>query len=317
MFSASQAKTARACASKWAFQRTLPKPPDTPEQAEGKERGKAIHLVAENYHNHGTSPDRETEAGKIFLAGLPFLPRPGVGRTEVKLECTIGSAEWVGYIDLLCQSDDLPGAPPGMPAILDYKSTKKLEYVLAGEGQFLNDEQAIIYALWVMMQTGAERVFMRWLGLKTVGRPKAKCSDYIMTREAAIQAFDRVIEPVVSILVPLGSKPDPLALRPNPSECRRYGEKYKCPYEALCHPRFTPAMSLGGIGEYTVGLLDEMKAERAAAQVKTAVMPPSAGVNPPEAASKPSKKPAMVTVTVTEGPTNEEIGRVVRFLLGR
>lgn len=252
MISASQTDKARECLRKLFLDWEVPYDQRAP-QSEAAALGGDVHKVGEDYHNLGTMPDESTPAGRVFMPALAHIPHPRVGRAEGKFHMTLFGVEYEGLIDLSCMTGDLPGTAhldPAMPAIVDYKTGKDPgKSLLEGPGEFMDDPQALLYAMKRLAQTGADQVYLRWLGLKTEGRPKAYPSNCVMPRKETAEAFVRVVHPVAEALVFLKAKKkangglDPLTLPPNPARCLKYGAKYPCPWIERC--ALTPREMLG------------------------------------------------------------------------
>jgi hypothetical protein len=336
MISASQTEKGLSCLRRFLMDWRVPfadRPPKSPEALFGSD----LHSVAQAYHQRGVEPDPLSLAGQMFGPARKYAPKPGIGRVEGEFHLTVSGVLYQGFIDLECMSDDLPGARKlGIPAVVDYKGKKTLSEpsILEGEGAFLNDPQALIYAARTLVKYKASEVYMRWIYVKRDGKPGAKPQDAILSRKEVTAAFGRLIHPTALVLVQLKQKKDldPLRLPPSPASCMRYGPKWACPWIDTCN--LTPDEKLAGLEdkkptkESMMDLLAELEAmEDKSAQSVAASAATNEGrqpvINPPE--SKPAPKaeptpnpvPVKYLVAVQGAPSDEEIGRVVRFLLGR
>jgi hypothetical protein len=96
--SPSSVKTAGKCWRQWAS-RALGKikKPEGPAQLFGT----TLHTMAECYLLTGAIPDQGTPEGRLFVEGIPFLPKRRLRPDEIEGECrfTIGGVPWIGYYD--------------------------------------------------------------------------------------------------------------------------------------------------------------------------------------------------------------------------
>lgn len=318
--SASQMDKIRDCERKFWFDWNEPRGESGPEA----QLGTAIHDVAEDYHVRGKAPDRATRAGAAFLPALPYLPQPKAGRAEGAFEVQISGIEYKGIVDLNCTLGDLPvqasyafmcnstfgprGRPgPETPIVLDYKSKKDFRRIFKGPGDFLNDPQAILYALKRLIQTGSALVGLRWVYIKREGRPKAVVCDALLTREEVLEAFGRINHPLATRLVQIKlTKPDPLTLTPTPTTCTKYGKKYLCKHIGKCN--LDPLDSLGAEMENSMGMLEELEAEFGDVDAPKDAPAPKAKetttgkVNAPEGKAKPMKPADAAKAMEQQGP---------------
>lgn len=282
--SPSKLSDAAGCIRRFAWDEVDPLPYVQNREAE---LGQAVHRVGQDYHEIGKAPDPNTDEGKIFRPALPHVPTPRKGTCEGKFDFRVGALEFTGVIDLSCNSGDLPGAWPGMPAVLDYKSIKALtakrmlgvklgkdmsreRWYELNKPSFLADLQALIYAAKRLVQTKQQRVFLRWLYLRRgeydektgelVVKPKAEPRDTILTLAEVTEAFGRLVHPLATRLVQIRrDKTDPLSLPPNPNRCMLYGPKYACPRIGQCNLSANDALQLEDDSD--MDLLDELMQE--------------------------------------------------------
>lgn len=279
--SASQLKAFRDCERQWWFDKVNPQPRSGGEEA--AQLGQEVHAIAEAYHKHGRFPDRETKAGAIFMPALPWLPRPGVGKAEGEFTRTLRGVVFRGYIDLECITEAPRTRIKSVHIILDYKTCKNFRYALKGPGDFLNDPQALVYAMKALRDNQeTEYVLLRWLYLRTEGKPKAMASDCMLSRAEICEAFDNLILPMAKRLVQIKlTKPNPLTLKPNPATCHKYERKGPdgtkigaCAYITKCNLTLAERLSEMNQGEEDMSgsLLSDLEAK----------FGPAKGINPPE-----------------------------------
>jgi hypothetical protein len=141
--SPTQQSTYSLCPRKWGFQKLdrIPLPPNR-----FAERGLAVHEVLEKWHEKGTPIDPDTDAGKIAMPGLKFLPPPGTGLTENSFTFESDTATYVGLWDLLIP---IPRTYVGNTPIIevyDYKTTTDFKW-MKSFNDLRQDPQAIIYSI--------------------------------------------------------------------------------------------------------------------------------------------------------------------------
>lgn len=173
------------------------------EETEKQKFGSALHKIQQDYLNLGKAPDRTTKAGKCAMAGLPWMPPPKSGRAEGESEVRISGINYVTIVDYEGPSDLLPGAPPGLPATLDHKtSSNPSQYGLWGHEAMATDPQALTYAARALVKhPQATSVFNRWLYYDTRRASKAEPSDQVLTRDEVVSGFGRLVHPVAVKLI--------------------------------------------------------------------------------------------------------------------
>lgn len=281
--------------------------------------GIELHDISEKYLKFGTQPDRLTQAGSMFLSGLPFLPPPKTGGVEGEFVLTVDGHAYGGKLDYMGMLYD-NFAPIG-PGLLDHKTSKSPKrYMLQGkrnqgEGYhetkgFLDNIQAVIYAAQYLVRQNVDSVRLRWLYYKSVGAPMAIPSDIVVTREEIEEAFGRLVHPLAEKSAALSAvKAHPLTLAANPDRCHIYGRD--CHYKPQCaltlkdHLRHNLAPKNKELLIMTESMLDKARAKKLAAAggspapVATLVAAPAPKadiVNPPEA------RPVVVSQTAVTVP---------------
>jgi len=177
--SPSAIKTTQGCERKWVLDFTAER-----LETEKQKLGTELHGVQQAYLTVGKAQDRSTKVGAMALAGLPHMPPPKSGHVETKATLTKGGIQYVLIMDYHGPSSLVPGAPPGMPAVIDHKtSSDPARYGLWGHDALVQDPQALIYAAKALEDAPtADRVFLRWLYYWTSRKSKALPSDTIITR---------------------------------------------------------------------------------------------------------------------------------------
>lgn len=251
MSSPSAVAKVKGCARKFALDLF-----DTYVQSKEAELGDEIHEQADDYQKFGKAPDLTRTAGLVLEAGLPYMPKPRTGNAEGKVRWAFRGLTHNFRMDLNGFVHDLPmalpEADPNMPYVLDYKSQKdkggrEKDQQLWGKAAFLADEEAILYALKRMADTGSRVVYMRWLYLRAPNaegklRPKARPSDVILGWDEVLDAYERTYAPYARVVDGIYSARDKrhltvlsaMSLPPNPFQCTRYGIKYPCSHLAKC-----------------------------------------------------------------------------------
>lgn len=196
-----------ACERKLALDWVTPKGEETEKQKLGVD----VHAIQEAYLNTGKAHDRTTRAGKMAMAGLPYMPAPRTGRAEGETELVVSGIKYVIYVDYAGPSDLIPGAPPGMPATLDHKtSSDPDQYGLWGDKAFLSDPQALVYSVRsFILHPAADRTFLRWLYYHTERKSVAKPSDAVLFREDVVRQFGEIVHPAALRLIVLQNECPP------------------------------------------------------------------------------------------------------------
>lgn len=321
--SASAIGLARRCMRKAAFKYAsdYPKEPFTA----ATELGSELHDAQERFHKEGWVPDPDTHVGKLFRASLPYIPAPGRGVAESKQYLRINGHEYVVIMDWYGQSDDLPEAPDGMPAILDFKTSsnpKKYGVGVSADKPAIDDPQVIIYSAFALVDNRAQEVYGRWLYLPTkTKRVVPVPSNFHFSRDEIQEAFACKIQSYADQLVQIRLKrPDPNTVAPNVYACDDfrgcwYAEKNGGPCR-LTDQDIRDAQRRALLGEETdMGLLDIAKQAEREAEGKAEEAP--APAPKPKAKAKAKAEPAPVEAPApAEAPTPTEdratlIGRAV------
>jgi RecB family exonuclease len=255
--SATEVDTARGCMRKWGWKYIAGiRPPPHPSAV----KGSALHAIAEKYLRDAAQPERQEEISALFMEGLPHLPAPRTGLVEASFSLDLDGLPFAGVMDWFGWSDHLPGAPHGMIAVLDHKTSKDpRRYGMLSKAQHLNNPQSLIYA-----RVPDRDVLLRWVYYHTSGRPKATAVTVELTRSQIRTGLENIVLPLAERVYRIREKGlrDVLDLSPNPDECDAYGG---CPFRARCNLK--PSDFLGA-----------MFGEKTMSSVNPFAMPPSAPV---------------------------------------
>lgn len=264
--SASEVNTWLDCPRKWAA-RYVSDIWQRPYKA-GVQTGRALHALAEAYELRGEVPQQHTPISELFVAGLPHMARPGSHWViEQRIDQIIQGIPFQVKPDWYGPSDALTGAPAGLRAVKDYKTSvdpkaygvTTLEdrehrgHIVKGK---LSDAQSLLYA---HVLGGGEDTFFRHLyfektgqvlllealehadpvkrakaeerGRKKSSKVKVLAADAIMPAERIRAGLERVVLPAADALYAIrsrGLRVDPLTMAPNTLSCDAYGG---CPHK--------------------------------------------------------------------------------------
>lgn len=294
----------------------------TPAQALGHD----THKNAEAYHKTGVKPPEDTLDGQLFKLALPHVPPPQTGRVEGEFRLNVSGISYQGLLDLEYEEG------LGLTVILDYKTTsvgpKKW---LQTRDEFLADEQALIYAIKVLVAKKADRVKVKWVyikhnGFDKEGNPKkgkkfAEPRECTLFKDEIVEAFRKVVHPAAKEIVQLRKKyPERpatnaegvarfLSFEPNFNSCYAFGP---CKFMDLCNDN-KPDEITEGVEEDMGDLLDELENEMA--EEKEAPKPApekkaAKGINSPEKAQVNAAPPVEKTAAAV-APTLPSNGREV------
>jgi hypothetical protein len=188
------------CARKWVLDFTAER-----VETEKQKLGTELHAVQQAYLTVGKAQDRSTKVGAMALAGLPYMPPPKSGHVETKATLTKGGIQYVLIMDYHGPSSLVPGAPQGMPAVIDHKTSSAPErYGLWGHDAMVQDPQTLIYAAKALEDApDADRVFLRWLYYWSSRKSKALPSDTVITRAEVEQYWGTHVHPWAEYIIGL------------------------------------------------------------------------------------------------------------------
>ncbi len=263
--SQSELGVAYSCMRKWAAKYAWEEWPEPPRTyfATGSE----LHKRAENYAKHGIIDRNPHPIGDMFLNALKHLAHPKTHwAIEQKMHVLLSGLPFELTADWYGPSSALPGAPAGMRAINDYKTSKDPKRYGVGIAEAhpkLADMQTVVYSHVLFGdQPGVFRhTYMRKtsqvLMVEAAGDPELEAkarkqpmsqltipSDAVLQPRDVSDAMDSMVLPLADRVYTLRSKGkaiDPLTMPPNPASCDEYGG---CPHITRCN--LSPAERLAG-----------------------------------------------------------------------
>lgn len=281
--SATQIDTYQQCPRKWAWRYVEKvKPPKHPKT----QLGGRCHEVLEGWLEARTPLDLDETVqleikgklktyypGRIVQPALVHLPPPSAWlNVEEEIRMTIDGIEFIGYVDLAWQD------AASKYIIQDHKTCSSFKWMQ--EKDLRTDTQATIYAAHRMAQRGLSEVSLKWVYMKTEGRPAARPLEQIVTRKSVEKPLHNIVQIGKLLAEHKERKRKALDLEPNGSMCKRYGG---CPYEDRCN--LSPIERIKSVMS-TQSLLEQMQAQNAQNAV------------PAPAPAQPASPP---TVTVPQG----------------
>lgn len=283
------------------------------------------------------TPLPDTDAGRIAATALEWLPAPAdakrAGCTQqfkIRLPGARGTPWYYnGYEDFdVPVGGLLPKWSAGAddePAVVDFKTCKTFSYALNSESIKTNP-QAVLYALNTMRRFKTDKVRLRWIYMRTKGKPKAQVTDAVITAADVLPVFLEIEKTAAEIHDYLQRAPPRkygeiggpeheayvLATEPTPEHCDAYGG---CDHKFRCN--LSPAQMTDSITtkEFDVdenSVMAKLKAKRAAAlgtaatteKVVVGINPPERGIAASPSASEAEVSP-MIEVPVLPPVTNE------------
>lgn len=157
--SATQVGTYRLCKRKWGWNKLdyIKVPPNR-----FAERGSRVHGVGERWLETGKAIDMDSEEGRIFSAGIKFLPPPGSGLVENQFTFSTNTAVYIGLWDLFIPVSEqyfkkklLENGVPIVP-VYDHKTTTDFKWMKTA-AELRTDPQMIIYGV-----AAAAGIYQRW-----------------------------------------------------------------------------------------------------------------------------------------------------------
>lgn len=162
LMSASQYKLLMGCEARWGYKFLLR---IRDEQSAKASAGNDLHEELEHWVK-----SRRMPKSKAALKAMRFSPAPGMAHAEAPIFYFIGSAGFVGFIDLVYNWEGelerskgkvVPLTPGGHTVIHDWKFTSGLNNCLSPD-ELRNDDAANMYAYEAFVG-GADRVSCRWV----------------------------------------------------------------------------------------------------------------------------------------------------------
>ncbi len=325
LVSPSQISTFRACIRKWALEKLAGlRSPSTPSQALGTD---VDDNQLQPYLREGRPFDFTTanKSGDIAASGLKYLPQPKTAGLEVQRHFLLPSPSstpgeyapfaYQGYLDLSLPLRGLPDMPQGdfdeggyfVPIVSDFKTMKDLKWAKT-PAQLERDPQAVIYAAWMMHETGARVVDLAWINFQTTKGRKASRTEHRVDAElvmAELLEIDKTAREIMRTRAELEGREDKkaaaLTLEPSPSECKAFGG---CPHQAICN--LSPLQIIDGLAAQAArrkglpimsntpapagSLLERMRLKKLAAAGEAPTKPPP-HFGSPESAPAPTEIP--------------------------
>lgn len=220
VLSASQIQSFVDCERRWGF-RYL-EGVQTPAHPSA-ELGTATHLVLAKYLETGLPPNPATREGKIAIAGIKYLPVPGVAQVEQPFKFATDVASYRGFIDFQYEED-------GIPVVGDHKTTASFYFGLRPH-DLLTAIQPTIYAKKAFLNSDTDKVRLRWVYYATKGKSRAELVQIDYPRTTIDHSMAPIEEAAKKMLVHYDAKPPVKELRPNFYSCDKYGG---CPFRARC-----------------------------------------------------------------------------------
>lgn len=226
--SASQINTYTECPVKWAWDKLdkIPRPESTPAQ----KKGTKVHSILEEYLRQGTPPDPKTELGRIALAGIKYLPTPGLAEIEEEFAIECDVAKYVGFIDFSYMKED-------MPIVGDHKTTGNLAWAKTPM-MLRTDTQAILYAVYAIEKHKTDVVGLNWVYYRTKTHPESFLVSLELDREAVEREFLGIQGMARQMVQAHENNLQAKDLTPNPQSCNNYGG---CEFLKRCiieHPKW-------------------------------------------------------------------------------
>lgn len=217
--SPSQIKAYMACPCKYSWEYVEKvKPPSNVSQ----EFGLAVHKHLEEWLSNGVMPE-DVPSGRVALQGISVLPTPN-DKLLIEKEMLIKINEEIsvsGRIDCVDLSEDIP-------LIIDHKTTTSNKWIMTAD-QLLHDVQAILYAIWAMMEYNVAKVQIKWIYY--IFSKTSKTPSGVLPVSILFNAYDTIfidkieaIDGMIGEMVEIRNKKiAPCDLIPNKNSCSTYG----------------------------------------------------------------------------------------------
>jgi hypothetical protein len=231
-------------------------------QGEAAALGDEVHDKLEIYNKCGADPSDGSIPGALAVLALPYAPRARTGQSEGFVRWT-PKGEKVTFsmrVDWAGRAEDVnrlpPDVDPNMPITIDYKTSGDPSYGVWGEEAHYQDTQSLVYAAHRIAVTGADRVYNRWLYVRTAAKkkkPAAMPSDQVMERARVEAQMQRLVLPIGRKLEELQAEAkagrlNVLSLPANPRQCKKYMRRDGtgvCPRYEQCN--LSPADEMAGM----------------------------------------------------------------------
>lgn len=236
LFSATQVDTRDDCARKWGFYKI--------EGIKGAQnrfaaRGEELHKIAEEFLIDGKAPP-ESDAGKVFKAGLRHLPAPGTCLAVEEKFLWYPAGEAFGFSG---RKDWLEKVTGDLVRVGDHKTTTSANWIKPVEALRAHP-QPLIYGAHVFVEhPWLPTVDFRWLYyIWEPRRPHAEPRDWQMSASEIEDGFGKIVEKCRQMATWLKQGVRANELPYDVDACDKYGG---CPYREHCG--LTPQERLRGI----------------------------------------------------------------------
>ena len=226
--------TIEDCALKWWHNKVAGfATPTTSNQRLGTD----VHSVLEKYLLDGTTPDIDTEEGRIADSGLHLIPDPGVYSIEKELRLTCGPVNFKGIVDAWHTITEPEGNEGWLTHVLDHKTTKSFDWALSSE-QLMFAPQPLAY-VEAMKRLNLIETYPHYLVelvyYKTQGSRDAASVKALVSDDIVVENWNEM-EVAGELMAHLSQVQDPREVPYKTSACRKYGG---CPFSDFCprHPK--------------------------------------------------------------------------------
>lgn len=278
------------CRRLWAFDRIdrIPRP----QRATAK-LGSGVHGQLERWLSAGLLPDPHTDEGQIAESGLHHWPAPEkIAHVERRITLATTASRYLGVQDVGFFDETT-----GLWVVGDHKTTKDFKYA-KDAATLRRDTQAGIYALHTMLETGADRVELRWVYYRTTGRRKSLRvldSDgrpLVVCRREIDSLFAEVIDPAATAIHRAYAEARTgLEHPPTATACGAFGG---CQHRERCN--LSPLEKLEALMSFG-NLQAQLEAARAQQVAQGQINPPA--VPPPPPGAPPALAPLMAPSAAT------------------
>lgn len=309
--SVSQLELLARCPRRWWFRRVCGL---KEEETAAKTAGTESHALLEHTVTRG-----EDVLGPMESPARPFLPRPGepvfcewgfddrprpagqhwhpAGDSLLH----VAGVPFVGFIDLwhatgtFIDSDGTRKSdPPDSAEVIDYKTTSSIQRNSKAGFMLPKTIQMAGYNAWIHARVpSAKWIRDSHVYIQTKGAPRAEKRTTLITVDSALEIWEKLSSPLVSVALHVSQESVQSAVPHNPDDCESYGRQ--CSYFAVC-TRKGEKMSFN--------LVEKLRATKGASDaISPALSKPAA---PPTSASPP-----MRIIDESTSPDRPRVGTVV------
>lgn len=208
--------------------------------------------------------------GRIVQPALVHLPPPSQFLSvEEEISFSIDGIEFVGYVDLAWQN------VAGQHILQDHKTCSTFKYM--DDKNLLTDTQGVLYASHRLASQGLDEVHLKWVYMKTEGKPQARPLEAIATRETVEKPLHDIVQVGKLLVQHKGRGKKALDLEPNGQMCKRFGG---CSHQERCN--LSPMERIKSVMS-AEGLLAQLQAQEAAQQAPAPQAQPAAAPAQPTA----------------------------------